>query len=156
MFLKIKGRRKRLIEGQILISVIVPIYNVEQYVEKCIQSIVNQTYKNIQILLIDDGSTDNSGKICDEYAKKDSRIEVVHKRNEGLVRARKEGLNRANGQYIGFVDGDDYIDENMYAEMLRDILSFQADFVHAGYQEERSKIIRGRFSNKNEKCILKK
>lgn len=127
---------------QILISIIVPIYNVEKYVEKCILSIISQTYKNLQIILIDDGSTDKSGEICDRYAKIDARIQVIHQQNEGLVRARKEGLKRAKGQYIGFVDGDDYIDENMYDAMLNDILLSHADFIHTAFFKGNGDIIR--------------
>ena len=97
-----------------LISVIVPVYNVENYLKKCLESITNQTYKNLEIILIDDGSTDNSGKICDEYAGKDNRIKVVHKINGGLSDARNAGLEIAKGEYIGFVDSDDYIAEDMY------------------------------------------
>lgn len=98
-----------------LISVIVPVYNVESYLEKCIDSIIHQTYKNLEIILVDDGSTDNSGKICDVYKEKDSRIKVIHKQNRGLSSARNCGLEIAKGEYIGFVDGDDYIAEDMYA-----------------------------------------
>ena len=102
-----------------LISVIVPVYNVESYLEKCIDSIIHQTYKNLEIILVDDGSTDNSGKICDVYKEKDSRIKVIHKQNRGLSSARNCGLEIAKGEYIGFVDGDDYIAEDMYA-LLKD------------------------------------
>ena len=97
-----------------LISIIVPVYNVEKYVEKCINSIINQTYKNLQIILVDDGSKDNSGKICDEFKLKDNRIEVIHKNNGGLSDARNAGLKLAKGDYIGFVDSDDYIEADMY------------------------------------------
>ena len=96
------------------ISIIVPVYNVEDYLRKCLESIINQTYKNLEIILIDDGSTDNSGKICDEYADKDNRIQVIHKINGGLSDARNAGLEIAKGEYIGFVDSDDYIAEDMY------------------------------------------
>lgn len=97
-----------------LISVIIPVYNVENYLKKCLESIINQTYKNLEIILINDGSTDNSGKICDEYAGKDNRIKVIHKPNGGLSDARNAGLEIAKGEYIGFVDSDDYIAEDMY------------------------------------------
>lgn len=100
--------------GNDLISVIVPVYNVEKYLHKCINSIINQTYKNIEIILIDDGSTDHSGKICDEYRLIDSRIRVVHKNNGGLSSARNAGIDICSGKYIAFVDGDDYIAEDMY------------------------------------------
>lgn len=97
-----------------LISIIVPVYNVEKYVEKCVTSIINQTYKNIEIILVDDGATDNSGKICDELKEKDNRITVIHKKNGGLSDARNAGLKIAKGEYIGFVDSDDYIEQDMF------------------------------------------
>lgn len=104
-----------------LISIIIPVYKVEKYLEKCIQSVINQTYENLQIILVDDGSPDNCGKICDEYAKKDHRIEVIHKSNGGLSDARNKGLEIAKGEYIGFVDSDDYIESDMY-EVLYNLL----------------------------------
>ncbi len=104
-----------------LISVIIPVYNVEQYLNRCVDSVINQTYKNLEIILVDDGSTDNSGKICDEYALKDNRIMVVHKKNGGAGSARNAGLDIAKGEYIGFVDSDDYIEPDMY-EFLYDLL----------------------------------
>jgi glycosyltransferase involved in cell wall biosynthesis len=110
-----------------LISVIVPVYKVEKYLEKCIESVLKQTYTNLQIILVDDGSPDNCGKICDEYAKKDSRIEVIHKINGGLSDARNVGINRANGRYIGFVDSDDYIKEDMYEKLINLIKEYDAD-----------------------------
>ena len=100
--------------NQDLISIIVPIYNVEQYLEKCIESILNQTYQNLEIILVEDGSPDRCGKICDEYAQKDKRIKVIHKENGGLSDARNVGIKSATGTLIGFVDSDDYIAENMY------------------------------------------
>ena len=103
----------------ILISIIVPVYKVEPYLRKCLDSIVNQTYKDLEILLIDDCSPDNCGKICDEYAKRDNRIRVFHLlQNGGLSSARNKGLNEANGEYIGFVDSDDWIEYNMYEVLL--------------------------------------
>lgn len=119
--------------GNYLISIIVPIFNVEEYIEQCIESLIRQTYKNIQIILVDDGSTDGSGKICDRYQNFDNRIIVLHQQNKGLVRARKNGLNVATGDYIGFVDGDDYVEYNMYEKMLNYILTDNADVVHMGY-----------------------
>lgn len=104
-----------------LISIIIPVYKVEKYLEKCIQSVINQTYENLQIILVDDGSPDNCGKICDEYAKKDHRIEVIHKSNGGLSDARNKGLEIAKGEYIGFLDSDDYIESDMY-EVLYNLL----------------------------------
>lgn len=119
---------------QDLISIIVPVYNVENYLDKCIQSIVEQTYKNIEIILIDDGSTDNSGKKCDEWAKKDNRIKVVHKKNGGVSSARNVGIDSADGEYIGFVDGDDYINKYMYEIMYNEIKKDNVDLVMCDYQ----------------------
>lgn len=102
---------------QDLISIVVPIYNVEQYLSRCIDSILNQTYKNIEVLLINDGATDNSGKICEQYAVKDKRIRVIHKENGGLSDARNVGIDNANGKYICFVDSDDYVKKE-YVETL--------------------------------------
>ena len=110
-----------------LITVVIPIYKVEQYLDKCIQSIINQTYKNLQIILVNDGSPDNCGKICDEYALKDNRIEVIHKINGGLSDARNVGIGRAKGKYIGFVDSDDYIEKDMYENMYNLLEERNAD-----------------------------
>ena len=110
-----------------LISIIIPVYKVEKYLEKCIESVLKQTYTNLQIILVDDGSPDNCGKICDEYAKKDSRIEVIHKVNGGLSDARNVGISKAKGRYIGFVDSDDYIKEDMYEILLNLIKKYDAD-----------------------------
>ena len=101
-----------------LISVIVPIYKVENYLDKCVGSLVNQSYKNLEIILVDDGSPDGCGKKCDEYKKKDNRIHVIHKKNGGLSSARNAGLDIAKGAYIGFVDSDDYIHRDMYLKMM--------------------------------------
>ena len=114
------------------ISVIVIVYNVEDYLEECIDSIINQKYKNLEIILVDDGSTDKSGKICDSYAKKDSRVKVVHKKNGGLVSARQAGVEVATGKYVTFVDGDDWIDEEMYEELIDYAEGYKADVVASG------------------------
>ena len=116
----------------LLVSIIVPIYNVEKYVEKCIQSICNQSYKNIEIILVDDGSTDNSGTICDEYANKDKRIKVVHKKNEGLVRARKTGFSISTGELIANIDGDDWIDSEMISDCVSIYHDTQAEIIQSG------------------------
>ena len=110
-----------------LISIIIPVYKVEKYLEKCIESVLKQTYTNLQVILVDDGSPDNCGKICDEYAKKDSRIEVIHKENGGLSDARNVGIAKAKGKYIGFVDSDDYIKEDMYEILINLIKEYDAD-----------------------------
>lgn len=104
-----------------LISIIVPIYNIAEFLPKCIASIINQTYKNIEIILIDDGSTDDSGRICDEYQKKDARIIVKHEKNGGVSSARNRGLEIARGDYIGFIDGDDWAAPDMYEKLYQNI-----------------------------------
>ena len=109
------------------ISVIVPIFNVENYVRKCVDSILNQTFSDIEIILVDDGSTDASGRICDEYLSKDDRIRVIHKENGGLSDARNAGLDMCTGEYIGFVDGDDYIDGDMYELLYKNLIQYDAD-----------------------------
>ena len=92
------------------ISIVIPVFNVENYIGDCLKSVINQTFTDIEIICVDDGSTDNSGNICDAYAKMDARIIVIHKKNGGLVSARKAGVKIARGEYIGYVDGDDWID----------------------------------------------
>lgn len=106
---------------EIKISIIVPVYNTSKYLERCIDSILNQTLEEIEIILIDDGSTDNSGEICDRYKKSDPRINVIHKKNEGLGLTRNAGLREAKGTFVGFVDSDDYIEPNMYEKMYNTI-----------------------------------
>ena len=96
------------------ISIIVPVYKVEKYLKKCVDSILAQTFSDFELILVDDGSPDNSGRICDDYAKKDARVRVVHKQNGGLSSARNAGIEVAKGKYLGFVDSDDYIAEDMY------------------------------------------
>jgi glycosyltransferase involved in cell wall biosynthesis len=110
-----------------LISVIIPIYNVERYLHECVDSVINQTHKNLEIILVDDGSPDNCPQICDEYAAKDSRIKVVHKANGGAGSAWNAGLDIAAGDYIGFVDGDDYIAPDMYEVLLSNLKATGAD-----------------------------
>lgn len=111
---------------QLKISIIIPVYNVEPYIKRCIDSIQNQSYRNIEIILINDGSKDRSGLICDELAKKDSKIRVYHKENGGVSSARNLGLKYATGDLIGFVDPDDWIEHNMYEILARDILENNA------------------------------
>lgn len=118
------------------ISVIIPVYNGETHLSRCIESVRMQTYKNLQIILIDDGSMDNSLVICQQFAQLDPRIEVYHTENRGLVAARKYGLTLATGAYIGFTDADDYIDAEMFYKLLQKIIETDADFVHSGYIEE--------------------
>lgn len=114
------------------ISVIVPIYNVEAYLDRCLDSIVNQTYKNLEIILVDDGSPDGCSQLCDEWSRRDNRIIVMHKENGGLSDARNAGLEIASGDFIGFVDSDDWIESDMY-ECLYDLLCrFSADIAICG------------------------
>lgn len=119
--------------NNVKVSVIVPIYNVAEYLEKCISSIIEQTYDKLQIILVDDGSTDESAQICDKYAQKDSRIVVIHKKNEGLVRARKSGLAAATGKYICYVDGDDWIEADMIESLNLNMVEHKVDLVVSNY-----------------------
>lgn len=118
------------------ITIIVPIYNAELYIRKCVESILEQTYSDLQVILVDDGSTDCTLNICRELAEQDSRIEVYHTENRGSVAARKYGLEKAKGEFIGFVDSDDYIESDMYSNLLQLLVDNEADFVHSGYVEE--------------------
>lgn len=125
-------------ESQIKISVIVPVYNVEEYIEACLDSIVGQTYRNLEIILVDDGSTDCSGRICDEYAEKDDRIIVIHKENGGLVSARKAGVRLATGEYSSYVDSDDWIDKNAYEKLIKPLSLYHPDILAFGFVKEYS------------------
>lgn len=115
-----------------LISVIVPIYMIDRYIGICIESILNQTYKNLEIILVDDGGKDRCPEICDLYAQKDSRIKVIHKPNGGLVSARKAGLRKSNGKYISYVDGDDWIGSGFIEGLYTAAVTSDADMVCAG------------------------
>lgn len=118
-----------------LLSIIVPVYNVKSYLKKCVESIINQTYTNLQIILVDDGSTDGSQTICDELAKKDSRIVVFHKENGGSSTARNTGLDHAAGEYIAFVDSDDWLEPNMYQDLITQIEEHNADMAVSSFYE---------------------
>lgn len=119
-----------------LISIIIPVYNVEAYLDRCIQSVIHQTYQNLEIILVDDGSTDHSGKMCDAYAKSDKRIKVVHKSNGGLSDARNAGLAVVTGTYIGYVDSDDWIELEMYERMYAACVENQAELAICRYRNE--------------------
>ena len=114
------------------VSVIVPIYNVEKYLRKCVSSILEQSYKNIEIILVDDGSTDMSGKICDELSKEHDNVIVIHKQNGGLSSARNAGIEASNGDYLSFIDSDDYIEKTMYEEMVNAIENSKKDIASCG------------------------
>ena len=120
-------------ENPPLLSVIVACYNLEKYIDKCVSSIVNQTYSNLEILLINDGSTDATGIRFDAWQEKDGRIRVIHKQNEGLSYVRKTGIENATAEYVTFVDVDDWIDRNMYADMMSALLSTNSDIAQCGY-----------------------
>lgn len=119
------------------ISIIVPIYNVEKFLDRCVQSLRNQTLQDIEIILIDDQSPDNCPKMCDEYAEQDSRIRVIHKKNGGLGYARNSGMEIATGEYVAFVDSDDYVDLDMFESMYAMALKYNADFVRVDNYKER-------------------
>lgn len=115
------------------LSVIVPIYGVEDYLEECIESIISQSYSNIEILLVDDGAKGREPEICDKYAEKDSRITVIHKQNEGLIKARKTGLENAKADYVTFVDGDDYVANDYYEKMMQLVMTELPDLVAVSF-----------------------
>ena len=115
-----------------LISVVIPVYKVEKFLNECVQSVLSQTYENLQVILVDDGSPDRCGEMCDKWADKDHRIQVIHKKNGGLSDARNAGLAVAAGAYIAFVDSDDWIAPQMYEVMLKTIKEQNADIVACG------------------------
>lgn len=142
------------------ITIIVPVYNVEQYLDNCIRHIQAQTYRNLEILLVDDGSTDASGEICERYAAEDSRIRVIHKQNGGSSSARNAGLAAASGDYIGFLDADDYADETMY-ERLYEVLSIEpekerrpvAQVMSRDYDEQ-GRLLKDAYRSSGQVCFL--
>lgn len=123
---------KMLDDNNELISVIIPVYNVEKYVERCVTSVLNQTYKNIEIILVDDGSTDESGKICDRLASENENVSVIHQNNQGLGPARNTGLNDMKGKYVAFVDSDDWIENNTYEVLYDAIIKHDCDISTCG------------------------
>lgn len=146
-----------------LISVIIPVYKVEKYINRCVESVLVQNYHNIEVILVDDGSPDNCGIICDRYADKDSRVKVIHKTNGGLSDARNAGLNIATGQYICFIDSDDYIEKDMLKDMYDNIVRTGADITICNYcavdneghkQWESEDISDGEWTEKNSGRIL--
>lgn len=115
-----------------MISVVVPVYKVEKYLERCINSVLSQSYKDLEVILVDDGSPDKCGKICDEYAKKDDRVKVIHKENGGQSSARNIGIQEAKGQYISFIDSDDYLEKNAYETLIKVATTTNADITEGG------------------------
>lgn len=118
-----------------MISVIVPIYKVERYLRECLDSVVNQSYRDLEILLIDDGSPDGCGAICDEYAARDGRIRVIHQKNGGAANAKNTGLRAATGEYLAFLDGDDYLETDAYERMLKELTAAGADVVQCSFRD---------------------
>lgn len=119
-----------------LISIIVPVYNVQEYLERCVVSLLHQTYHNLEIILIDDGSTDDSPKLCKELQNRDARIKFVSQINQGIGAVRNLGLSMAHGEYVGFVDSDDWVDEDMYESLLKLMLERNADVVCCAHYRE--------------------
>lgn len=138
------------------ISIIVPVYNVEKYIKRCIESILNQTYSNLEIILIDDGSIDKSGIICDELKKTDNRILVFHKKNEGVSSARNIGIKNASGEYLLFIDSDDHLEKNMIEVLYNNLKSNNADISICEYYIEHENGEIKRRHNQEEKFILGK
>ena len=124
-----------------MVSIIVPVYNVEKYIEECIDSLINQTYKDIEVILVDDGSTDASGEICDRYAQKDSRVKVYHNENDGPSKARNFGLDKATGEFVTFVDSDDWI-ESEAIELLISVIEDDIDVIFFNLREVNSTNVR--------------
>jgi len=139
------------------ISVIIPVYNVIDFLKECLGSVLNQTYKNLEIILVDDGSTDGSSQICDEYKKKDRRIQVIHKENGGLSDARNYGMKYAKGEYIAFLDSDDYVENTMYEKLYNKAISENADYVECDFYwvyPNKKKEDKGfRYTNKKEMFV---
>jgi len=138
---------------QPLISVIVPVYNAEEFIRKCLDSIINQTYRNLEVILVDDGSPDKSGKICDDYSLEDSRIKVIHQQNQGLSLARNNGMSMATGDFFAFVDSDDYIDADMFKILLDSCIENECEMSFCSIYKVRSgeKKVESYF---NADCIL--
>ena len=125
-------KSKQIIKAKPTISIIVPVFNVENQLDRCVESLINQTFTDIEIILVDDGSTDCSAKICDSYSQRDSRVHVIHKMNEGLGLARNSGLDIAQGHFVAFIDSDDYVKENMFEELYNKAIETKADAVISG------------------------
>ena len=128
------------------VSVIVAAYNIEKYIARCLDSILNQTYKNLEIIVVNDGSSDNTGEIIDKYSERDTRIKVIHKENGGVSSARNKGIDMSTGDYIGFVDGDDTIEPDMYELLVSNAINYNCDISHCGYkliENQEEKLIHG-------------
>lgn len=136
-----------------MISVVIPVYNVEQYLDRCLYSVVNQTYKDIEIILVDDGSTDQSGKICDNWKSRDQRVIVVHTMNHGVSSARNQGLKLVKGEFISFIDADDWIDFDMYEKLLKNMIMNNAEVGICGYTIEPQHLKAGNLKREEERLF---
>ncbi|EME3187758.1 glycosyltransferase, partial [Enterococcus faecalis] len=143
------------------ISIIVPVYNVEKYLEKCVRSILAQTFTDFELILVDDGSPDSSGAMCDQFAEQDQRVKVIHKENGGLSDARNAGIEIATGEYLGFVDSDDYIADDMYELLYTNIVKEDADLsicgiydVYEGKEPIVKSLIQGTFSREEALLLI--
>lgn len=139
------------------ISVVIPVYNVENYLHRCVDSVLNQTFQDLEIILVNDGSQDKSSEICDEYANKDKRIKVIHKKNARVSAARNDGIKMAKGKYISFIDSDDWIEPEMYQEMINKAKKLNLDFIMCDYkkksneyEDKRTQPIRGGYYSKDD------
>lgn len=139
-------------DSLVSVSIIVPIFRVELYLRECIESLISQTLKDIEIILVDDGSDDGCAQICDQYAERDSRIKVVHKKNGGLDSARKAGIAIASGKYVGYVDGDDWIEPFMYERMVELAEKYQVSVVETGIIDSWDSVESKRHSYLQEGC----
>lgn len=139
-----------------VVTVVIPVYNVEHYLRECLESVVNQTYQNLQIILVDDGSTDSSTIICDEYALRDKRIRVIHKDNGGLSDARNKGIDLANGEYITFIDSDDVVEQDMIEYLMHLISRYNADIsvCQAQYISDSGLLLKKPYSEIKEKKVI--
>lgn len=132
---ELKGDNQVVDKEQLLASIIIPVYKAEQYLSRCLDSVLAQTFQSFEVILIDDGSPDGSGKICDEYAAKDNRVQVYHQKNHGVTRTREIGIERARGKYIFWVDADDYVSERLLEKVLARFQATNCDLVIFGWQE---------------------
>ena len=130
------------------ISVIIPVYNVAAYLPQCLDSVLSQDHRELEVVLIDDGSTDDSGVICDRYAEQDSRVNVIHQKNSGAAAAKNAGLRIATGEYLSFVDSDDYLEPDVYGYMLSALKETGADAIHCNFREV--------YQNRSEDCLVHK
>lgn len=127
-------------QSEPLISVVVPVYKVEKYIHECANSILDQTYKNFELILVDDGSPDTCGEICDDYSRKDTRVRVIHKKNGGLSDARNAGIDIAKGEYITFIDSDDYVDSRYLEVLMKLCNQYEADIVQVGFTSDKAEL----------------